>query len=253
MWTAALWGLVQGLTEFLPISSSGHLVLVPALLDMEPPSLAVSAVLHLGTLLAVVWYFRHDVATLLKARREPEGRRLWALLIVGSIPAGIVGLTLESAVEDFSNDPRRVAVALLATGVILLGAGFIGRRHRTLADARLPDAVAVGLAQATALIPGISRSGVTMAAGFGRHFTRTEAARFSFLLAIPVIAVSGLVEGAELVDTGGLTAEVWIGVAVAAVSGYVAIAALLALLRRAGLGGFGVYCLAFGALSLVAL
>lgn len=228
-------------------------MLVPALLDMEPPTLAVSAVLHLGTLAAVVWYFRRDVATLFQARHDPAGRRLWALLLVGSIPAGIAGLALESAVEDFSDDPTRVALALLATGVVLLTATFIGRRHRTLEEARLPDAVVVGIAQATALIPGISRSGMTMVAGFTRNFTKTEAARFSFLLAIPVIAASGLVEGAELLDAGGLTAEVWVGVAVAAVSGYAAIAALLAMLRRTGLGGFGVYCLAFGALSLVAL
>lgn len=251
--TAALWGLVQGLSEFLPISSSGHLVLVPALLDVDPPTLAISAVLHVGTLGAVIWYFRKEVAYLLRFRTDPDARRLLSLLIVGSIPAGIAGLTLEGFVEDLNEDPTKVAIALLATGVILIASELLRRRHRRLDTANVPDALVVGVAQAAALIPGISRSGVTMVAGFGRHFTSVDAARFSFLLAIPAIAASGLVEGVELADAGGLTASIWVGVAVAAVSGYAAIAVLLRLLRRTGLGAFGVYCLAFGTFALVAV
>lgn len=247
---AIIWGLVQGLTEFLPISSSGHLVVVPAFLteagiDIAPPDLAVSAVLHLGTLVAVLAYFRADVAKVLRSRSDPEGRTILLLVAVGTIPA-LLGLPLEGPLDDFQGTVSNVGWALMATGVILGIGQRLATGARTLLDGRVPDAVVVGIAQAFALIPGISRSGVTISAGNGRRFKPVEAARFSFLLGIPAIAAAGISQLPELVDAGVLDTELLVGLVVAAVSGYAAIAWLLAALRRTGLLPFAVYCLAVG-------
>lgn len=247
-----LWGLIQGLTEFLPISSSGHLVLVPAFLGVEPPDLATSAVLHLGTLVAVLAYYRRDLLILLHFRRDPEARRVLTLLIIGTVPATI-GIATTDQLSAFQESTTAVAVALLVTGVVLVGSGLIARRARTLEDASLPDALVVGVAQATALLPGISRSGMTITAGLGRGLSNVEAARFSFLLAIPAIAGGGLLETVELLGSGGIPSDVWLGVLTAAVSGYLAIAFLIKTLVRVGLRPFAVYCFAVGTLALILL
>lgn len=254
MLAAIIWGLVQGLTEFLPISSSGHLVVVPAFLeelgmDIEPPSLAISAVLHLGTLIAVLIYFRTDVVKVLRMRTESEGRKIAMLVAIGTIPA-LVGLPLKDRIENFQENITNVGFALLATGVILVFGQWLARGARRLIDGRVPDAIVVGLAQAIALIPGISRSGITITAGNTRRLIPTEAARFSFLLGIPAIAGAGLVSLPDLFDAGSLGVELWIGLAVAAIAGYLAIAVLLAALRRVGLIPFAVYCLIVGSLTI---
>ncbi|MDX1469589.1 MAG: undecaprenyl-diphosphate phosphatase, partial [Acidimicrobiia bacterium] len=234
-----IWGLVQGLTEFLPVSSSGHLVLVPSFLDLagfeiDPPSLATSAVLHLGTLVAVLTYFRDDVARVLRMRSDPEGRRIALLVAVGTVPAAI-GLLIESRLEAFQDDAVNVGIALMLTGVIL-AVGHLSRGGlRTLDSGRLPDAIAVGIAQAFALIPGISRSGITITAGLGRKFEAAEAARFAFLLGIPAIAAAGVTQLGDVAVTGAGWWELGVGLAVAAVSGYAAIAGLLTALRKVGL------------------
>ena len=234
MLEAMLWGLIQGLTEFLPISSSGHLVLVPAFLGVEPPDLATSALLHLGTLIAVLAYYRHDLIKLVHFRRDAEARRILTLLIIGTIPA-TVGIALTKQLSSFQESTTAVAVALLVTGVVLVASGFITRRARTLENANLSDALLVGVAQATALLPGISRSGMTITAALGRGLSGVEAARFSFLLAVPAIAGGGLIEMVEMLDGDGIPSDVWIGVLVAAVSGYLAIAFLIKTLVRLGL------------------
>jgi len=251
VWTAALWGLVQGLTEFLPVSSSGHLVLVPALLGTEPPDLGTSAILHLGTLAAVLIYFRHDLLRLTHFRTDPTARHIVWLLAIGTIPAAIAGILLEDLFDEFNSQPRLVALALMVTGAMLVASGAIVRRQGTVERASRRDAVWIGLAQAGALIPGISRSGTTITAGMGRGVSATQAARFSFLLAIPVIAGAGLFKMIDALDSNALTGELWVGVAVAAVSGYLAIDILLRILRRAGMAGFGVYCLLFGVYAFV--
>lgn len=255
MLAAVIWGLIQGLTEFLPISSSGHLVIVPAFLaelgvDIEAPSLAVSAVLHLGTLLAVLVYFREDVMKVLRFRTEPEGRRLALLVAVGTVPA-VIGLVVEGALETFQETVTNVGWALIGTGVILTIGQRLATGTRELSDGRVPDAITVGVAQAFALIPGISRSGITISAGNGRRFTPTEAARFSFLLGIPAIAGAGATQLPDLLEAGKYGLDLVIGFAVAAVSGYFAIAWLLAALRRVGLLPFAFYCLTVGALTLI--
>jgi undecaprenyl-diphosphatase len=252
MLEAMLWGLVQGLTEFLPISSSGHLVLVPAFLGVEPPDLATSALLHLGTLAAVLAYYRRDLARLARFRRDPESRHVLWLLIIGTIPATI-GIVLERQLELFQESVTAVAIALLVTGVVLVVSGFIIRRSKTLEQATSGDAWLVGVAQATALLPGISRSGMTITASLGRGLTGEQAARFSFLLAVPAIAGGGIIEAVQLAGDSGISAGLWVGVLVAAASGYVAIAFLIRTLVRIGLRPFAVYCFAVGILALILL
>jgi undecaprenyl-diphosphatase len=254
---AVIWGLVQGLTEFLPISSSGHLVVVPRFLDsmgmdISQPTLAVSAVLHLGTLIAVLIYFRGDVMSVLQMRHKPEGRRIALLVGVGTIPA-LVGLPLENRIEHIQENVVYVGIALVATGVILVIGQRLARGMRQLMEGRVPDAVVVGVAQALALIPGVSRSGMTIAAGNGRGFEPVEAARFSFLLGIPAIAGAGLVSLPEVFAEGEGGLELLVGLLVAAVSGYLAIALLLRALRRVGLLPFAVYCFIVGGLTVLFL
>ena len=248
MLDAALWGLIQGLTEFLPISSSGHLVLVPAILGREGPDLATSAVLHLGTLAAVLVYFRRDVSEVV--RFTTTGRRLLVLLLIGTIPAGIFGLAFEGPLERFNDTPSAVAVSLSLAGVVLILAGRLRPGSRTVADVTERDAIAIGLGQALAVIPGVTRSGMTIGVGTARSLDLYEAARFSFLLGIPAIAGAGLLEFIELAgEDGGIGRETLVGLAVAAVAGYAAIAGLLRIIRSAGLGPFGFYCVAAGAVA----
>ena len=250
MLAAAVWGLVQGLTEFLPVSSSGHLVIVPAFLaelgvEVVPPSLAVSAVLHLGTLLAVLVYYRSDVLRVLRLRTDPEGRKIALLVGIGTIPA-LIGLPLAGTLERFQDTVSNVGWALVFTGVVLIVGQRVATGARTLIEGRVPDAIVVGLFQATALIPGISRSGMTISAAAGRQFGPTEAARFSFLLGIPAIAGGGLSQLLDLSESGGFGLELLLGLAVAAISGYFAIAFLLSVLQRVGLVPFAIYCLLVG-------
>jgi undecaprenyl-diphosphatase len=252
---AIIWGLIQGLTEFLPVSSSGHLVIVPALLaemgvDIDPPSLAISAVLHLGTLIAVLAYYRDDVLRVLRFRTDPAGRKILLLVGIGTIPA-IAGLPLADMLDRFQGTVSNVGWALVATGLILVVGQRLATGSRVLLDGRVPDAVVVGVAQAFALIPGISRSGITISAGNGRRLEPAEAARYSFLLGIPAIAGAAASQAPDLIDSGELGTELVVGMAVAAVIGYLAIAMLLAALRRVGLAPFAGYCLAVGLATVV--
>ena len=255
MLSAVIWGLVQGLTEFLPVSSSGHLVIIPAFLaelglDVQPPSLAVSAVLHLGTLLAIVVYFRADLLKVLRLRTEPEGRKIALLVLIGTIPA-VIGLPLQDSLEAFQDTVSNVGWALIATGVILVIGQRLATGNRGLDEGRIPDAVVVGIAQAFALIPGISRSGITISAGNGRKFTPIEAARFSFLLGVPVIAVAGFSQLPDVIAAGEFGLDLVVGFVVAALAGYLAIVWLFAALPRVGLMPFAVYCLLVGLLTVV--
>lgn len=258
MLAAVIWGLVQGLTEFLPISSSGHLVIIPEFLDslgfdIAPPSLAVSAVLHLGTLLAVLVYFRHDVAKVVRLRHDLEGRRIGLLVAVGTVPALLIGFPFRGQIESLQDDVTYVGIAMIVTGIVLVVGQRLARGVRRLPEGNVPDAITVGVAQAFALIPGISRSGSTISAGNGRGFEPTEAARFSFLLGIPAIAMAGLISLPEVFANGDLGADLIVGLAVAAVSGYLAIAILLAALRRVGLVPFAIYCFIVGGLAVAFL
>lgn len=257
MLDAIIWGLVQGLTEFLPVSSSGHLVIVPDLLDqmgfdISPPSLAISAMLHLGTLIAVVVYFRSDLVKVIRFRNDREGRTIATMVIIGTIPA-VVGLPLKDTLESIQDDVTYVGIALIVTGLILVVGQLVARGLRQLIDGKIPDAIVVGIAQVVALIPGISRSGITITAANGRRFEPTQSARFSFLLGIPAIAGAGLVSIPDLANAGGFGWDLIVGMLVAAVSGYAAIAFLLAALRRIGLIPFAIYALIVGTLTVAFL
>jgi undecaprenyl-diphosphatase len=247
---AAILGIVQGLTEFLPISSSAHLIVVPQILGWQDPfinSNAFDVMLHMGTLLALVAYFWHDLFALLAAwlasirersiAGDPERRLAW-LLVVASVPGALLGAAGESFFDTFFRDPGRLIfiAALLAIGALLLGVGeLVGLRNRRMDDLRVRDAIAIGVGQALALFPGISRSGITIAAGLYLGLEREAAARFSFLMATPIIAGAGIWKGRELVAGGLAGADVLpliVGFAAAAAAGLAAIAFLLAYLRR---------------------
>jgi undecaprenyl-diphosphatase len=258
---AALWGILQGLSEFLPVSSTGHLVLVPWLLRRDAPGFTFDVLVHLATLLAVLIYFRAEFVMLIRgvihliARRRadtPEAKLAW-MVILSSIPAMLVALVLQSYIKQVFDSPPLVAVALLFTGTILF---FAERRKGTRAVAELTarDAGLIGLAQAVALIPGISRSGATMAAGMGRDLARPEAARYAFVMSIPVIFGAAAKELLDLVSGPGMAhspGPLAIGMLAAFVSGFVAITMFFRYVQRHSLRVFALYCWALGTLSLV--
>lgn len=264
---AALLGLVQGLTEFLPVSSSGHLLVVPWLLGWTSPllnSLTFDVALHLGTLGAVLVYFRHEWRALGRAlttaapRRTAEiaaQRRLAWLLVLGSVPAGLAGLLADEVVETLFRHPIVVAAMLVVVGVLMWIAELHyapGERTRSsLTALSVRDVVVVGLAQATALIPGVSRSGITIVAGLTTGLSRETAARFSFLLGAPVIAGAGLLKIGQLLGAGLDAAQLapfLAGMVMAFAVGYGAIALLLAYVRERPLHIFVIYRLALAAL-----
>lgn len=261
---AAATGIVQGLTEFLPISSSGHLILVPWLMGWHDPflnSLAFSVMLHVGTLAGLLLYFQADWRRLvpawfasLRERRlggDPDRRLAW-MLVLGTAPAAVAGLLFEDAIERGVREPQIVAAMLLVGAAILLLADRLGRRTRAIDSLRFGDAMAIGVAQALALVPGVSRSGISISAGLALGLDREAAARFSFLLATPAIAGAGLLESYGLLRGGnGITvdlAALVIGMATALAAGLVAIHGLLAYLRHHGLGSFVAYRIALAAL-----
>lgn len=247
----ALLGLVQGLTEFLPVSSSGHLALGQALLGVESPGLALEAAVHLATLGAVVLYFRRDIRALtVGAVRDRSARRYAVLLALGTVPVVVGGLLLADLVEHAFSSLPIVGAALLGTGV-LLGLGIPASRRARRETVTVPDAVVVGLAQGLSLLPGISRSGATVAAGLFRGLSPASAARFSFLLSIPAIGGASVLALIRAVGEPGLSAG---GLALAGGcafgSGLLAIHIFLSLLRRGKLWPFALYCTALGLAAL---
>lgn len=253
---AVIWGIIQGVTEFLPVSSDGHLVIIPAFLNelgfaVEPPALSTSAVLHLGTLVAMFVYFRHDVAKVIRFRTDPEGRKIAILVAIGTIPAAIIGLPLADDLNQFQTTISNVGWALIGNGVILYLGYRMSSGHRRIMDMRMPDAILIGLAQAMALIPGISRSGTTISVGSARRIEPLEAARFSFLLGLPAVTGAGLLELYRLSDAGDFEPSLILGVVVAGITGYLAVGWLMASLKRVGLLPFSIYCLAVGALTVI--
>lgn len=262
MLEAVLWGLIQGVTEFLPVSSSGHLRLVPEALGTAPPDLAASAVLHLGTLLAVIVYFRADIAWLLRGvagRGESAARRTALVVAAATVPAALAGWAAGDVLDRFQESAAAVATALAVNGLLLWLASLrrrspaAGDGLRRAEETGGRDALALGLAQAAALVPGISRSGMVIAMGQLRGLAPRQAARLAFLMSVPVIAGAGLREAAGLSGSGEWGWGLAAGVAAAALSGYGAIALLIKTIARWGLRPFAIYCLAAGALSLLLL
>jgi undecaprenyl-diphosphatase len=208
VWQAVVLGIVQGLTEFLPISSSGHLVLAPRVFGWEEGGLTFDVGLHLGTTLAVLVYFWRDWLALVEAGRaivlrRPAGknrlyRRMLPLIILGSIPAAVVGLALNDFIEEHLRSTALITAMIGIFALVMLAAERLGPKLRGLDRLRITDASAVGAAQAISLIPGVSRSGVTISAGLFTGLTRAAAARFSFLLGTPAILGAALLQGIDL-------------------------------------------------------
>ena len=261
-WHAVLLAVVQGITEFIPVSSSAHLILTPYFLGWKDQGLDFDIATNTGTLLATLLYFRWDVRDLVVGfftgqPRSSDGdyppRRLALAITVATIPAGIVGLLIHDWVKTQARNPLLIAGTSIGYGLLLWVADRVGRKDRELGDLGFAAALVIGTAQALALVPGTSRSGITMTAALLLGFSRPTAARFSFLLSIPIGVLVGLKSAKDLLGAHLTAADLValaIGVAVSAVVGYLVIAWLLAWLRRQSLTVFVVYRLLLGALLL---
>ena len=259
---AFILGIVQGATEFIPISSSGHLVLAPWLLNWPEPGLVFDTIVHWGTLVAILAVFWRDLVALARAwagslvernLAQTEARLAW-LIIVGTLPAVLMGYLWEDFFEGLFGSPGRVATLLLVTGGVLALSEWLGKRQRSLDDLNWLDSVLIGLAQGLAIAPGISRSGATMSMGLLRGVKREAAARYSFLLSTPIIFGAGLLQLVELFQaeaSGAQLPPLIVGFLAAAISGYVCIRFLLAYLQRGRLYVFAAYCWLAGGVSLI--
>lgn len=260
---AIVLGIIQGLTEFLPISSSGHLRIVPAFLGWDDPGAAFTAVIQLGTMAAEVIYFRHDLWRIgtrwLASLRNAELRstldaRMGWYLIFATIPIGVLGLAFEDDIETGARNLKIIGTTLIVLGLVLLWADKVGKRERPIEGLTTRDGLIMGAAQALALVPGVSRSGATISAGLFLGLERAAAARFSFLLSIPAVVLSGLfqlqgiISGEEAPDVGA--GALVIATILAFVTGYAAIAFLLRWLVTHTVLVFVVYRVALGAVVL---
>jgi len=250
LWLAALLGVVQGLTEFLPISSTAHLRVIPALIGKSDPGSAFTAVLQLGSVAAVIIYFWKDLVAVtlatLKAPKSPEARLSW-LLAAATVPIVILGLALKKHIEGDLRALYVVATALIVVGIAMAAIDRYSqsRASRTLASITFSDAMLVGFAQCLALVPGVSRSGSTICMALLIGFARTEAARFSFLLSIPAVGGAGIYEARHAFADFGV-AELAIGTAVAGVTSFVSIAWLMRWLGTHQFLGFAIYRIVCG-------
>jgi undecaprenyl-diphosphatase len=265
---AIVLGIVQGLTEFLPVSSSGHLIVVPALLGWDDPfieSLAFSVMLHVATLLALLLYFRSDWLRLIPAglatlrdrsfRDDPDRRLAW-LLAASTVPAVIVGVLFNDVIENAFREPRIVAITLVAGAVVLWVADRLGSRSRPISGLTFPMALGIGAAQALALVPGVSRSGISISAGLFAGLDREAAARFAFLMATPITAGAGIWELRKIIaGEAGVDlplVPLLAGMVASLLAGFVAISVLMRYLRSHGVGVFVASRIALAALIVVA-
>ena len=264
-WRFLVLGVVQGLTEFLPISSTAHLKVVPVLLGWGDPGVAVTAVIQLGSIAAVIAFFRADLAQVLTAMASGVRQRRWQTpearlglaILLGTLPILLAGLAIKAWIPDYDQSPLRsltaIGVVSVVMALLLALAEHLGQRRRQLAQVQLRDGLLVGLAQALALIPGVSRSGSTLTASLLDGWKREDAARFSFLLGIPAISLAGLVELKEAFQQplAGGALPLLVGIAASAVVSWLAIAWLLRFLQRHSTWWFVGYRLFFG-LGLIA-
>lgn len=255
---AIILGILQGATEFLPVSSSGHLVLIPAILGLSQPSLTLIAVAHGGTLLAVLIFFRHELWSILTAvlsglwQRKPlntNDARLGWLIAVGSVPTAVAGTLFNGYFEAVFGNPASAAFFLLVTAGLLVLAEQLFKGDKPLFQMTWGDSLIIGFFQMLALVPGISRSGSTITAGIWRGFDRDTAARYSFLLGVPVILGAGILQVVLLVNSGSMSSQ-WPSLLAAFIAaafvGYACIYFLLAWLRNHSLYIFAAYCLLLG-------
>ena len=263
---ALFLGIIQGLSEFLPISSSGHLVIAEYVLNFNIGGLAFEVFVHFGTLLAVLWVFRKDIIQLvlnipsifrLNSATLPEEKKYYArlglLIVLGSIPAAVVGLFFEDAIEQIFESHLIALIMLFITGIIVWSSRYT---HESKKDLNVFQAVLIGIAQAFAILPGISRSGSTIVTGLWLGIPRDLAARFSFLLSTPVIFGASLLKTKDVLTTPLPENELWLVVAAsvaAMISGYFAILWLLNIIRKQKLEWFGVYCMIISIVGLIIL
>lgn len=267
LWRAVVIGIVQGLTEFLPISSTAHVKVVPVLLGWGDPGVSFTAVIQLGSVAAILWYFWDDLSSvtmnflkaLAKQAYQSSDFRLGLGIALGTVPIVVAGLFIKLSVPGYDESIVRSTGAIAITSIVmalLLGlAEFIGSRKRDFAQLTMNDGIGVGLAQALALIPGVSRSGSTLTAGLFLGLKRETAARFSFLLGMPAILISGLVSLSDVIGADSAVGIVPLlgGLFAAVVSSYLAIAWLIEFLKKHSTWVFVWYRLAFGAVLLIAL
>ncbi len=266
IWQSIVMGIIQGLTEFLPISSSGHLVIIPHLLGWrfsEQQTFVFDVLVQWGTLLAVVVYYWADLLRILTGfmqallARKPFGNpdaRLGWYLILATIPAVLIGLLFKDAVSAVFSSVRATGGFLLLTAAILVAAELIGQRRRSFETIGWKDALWIGLAQVVSLLPGVSRSGSTMAGAMARNLDRPAAARFSFLMSVPVMLGAGVLALADLAkmpDVAALIPPLLVGFVTAFIFGYIAIRWLIAYLTRHSLYIFAAYCAVVGLLILL--
>jgi undecaprenyl-diphosphatase len=245
---ALVLGIVQGLAEFLPISSSAHLSLVPFIFGWKDPGLAFDVALHLGTLAAVLWYFRREWVNLIAAgfdivrTQRISGEEQWraVYIVIATIPGAIGGLLLEKYAESIFRAPALTAIMLIVMGTILWAADRFARQDRTMSAFRWTDALLIGIAQVFALVPGVSRSGSTMTAGRALGFDRTSAATFSFLMSMPITAAAAVLKVPEALREG-VTLPIVVGILASGISGWLAISVLLRYVSKNSFGVFAAY------------
>lgn len=247
---AVILGIIQGLTEFLPISSSGHLVLFQKLFGINEPTLIFDTMVHVGTLAAVVAVFWSDIAALLK---KPFQRLTW-LLIAGTIPTGIIGILFEDYFETMFKDAKTLGFEFIVTGLVLLLAERLGRGRKDVRETSYLDAAFIGVMQGVAIMPAISRSGLTIAGSLLRDLDREFAAKFSFLLSIPPILGAAILQAKDILDAGTVSVNVpaiAAGTIAAAVVGYAAVKLMIGILKKGSLKVFSYYVFILGALVIV--
>ncbi len=251
---ALILGILQGITEFLPVSSSAHLVIVSAIMDGKPLPLTLNIALHIGTVMAVLLYFHKDWLSLLSAAKERvfqkkssfESDVLFPALIIGSLPAGIVGILWQDQIEQLFHNPKSVILPLVLVGILMWVIDAKASNNKKMTALTLKDAFIIGVAQACALVPGVSRSGSTIIGGRILGFKREEAARFSFLLGTPAMLGAALLNYKELLQSIN-DPVFYIGSIASMITGCLAIGFMLRFLKRFGLAAFAIYRIALAA------
>jgi len=267
-WLEALvLGVVQGATEYLPVSSSGHLVIFQHLFGLTEPALLFDIVLHVATLLVVLWFYRRDIADLMgqslaaigdlarggawsEVQTKYPGFRLAVLIVVGTIPTALIGVTFQDTFEALFGSLRTVGVMLWVTGLILLATRLATRSERGIGDMRWVDALLIGIVQGLAITPGISRSGSTIAVALLLGIQKETAARYSFLLSVPSIVGALLLKIGDAGGSVGLTATI-LGFAAALLTGYFCLAFLVRIVKKGKLAWFAPYCFLAGLLAVI--
>lgn len=248
---AAILGIIQGLTEYLPVSSSGHLVLAQEIMGVNPPGITLEIIVHVGSLLAVIIYFRRKLLEIMKSfftKENPSARKYASYLIIGTVPAAVIGLSLEKFLDSMFASPIFTSVFLLGTGIILLSTKFTTRGN---SEVSLKTALVIGIAQACAILPGISRSGSTISAGLWSRVDPAKAAEFSFLLSIPAIGGATVMKFDDLLmESSSFAGPYLLSAVLSLIFSLLAIHWMLAIVKKGRFEYFAYYCFAAGALGL---